>query len=242
MSQEAIDFLTKCVWANSPDIYTPTKLSPTSTPTATFDFQQFAMPMVHPKTEETISSYKQLMHNPTTAENWQTTFGKNFGGMAQGNLKTGQKGTNLMFVMTHAEIQNIPMNQMVTYARVVVNFDPQKADPHRVKITAGGNLINYPGELSTRTADLTTSKLMWNSVLSMERARYMCLDIKNFYLTALLDCYECMKIPLNIFPEWIIKQYDLNKHALNGFIYLEMRCVVWGLPQAGILANKLLQK
>jgi hypothetical protein len=58
ISQEAINFLTKCAWANSPDMYTLTKLSPTSTPTATFDFQQVAVPMVHPKTGKTISSYK----------------------------------------------------------------------------------------------------------------------------------------------------------------------------------------
>ena len=31
----------------------------------------------------------------------------------------------------------------------------------------------------------------------------MCLDIKNFYLTAALDNYEYMKIPLALFPEWI---------------------------------------
>jgi hypothetical protein len=30
--------------------------------------------------------------------------------------------------------------------------------------------------------------------------------------------------------------------ALNGFIFLEMHRAVWGLPQANILANKLLQK
>jgi hypothetical protein len=57
ISQEAINFLTERVWADSPDIYTPTKLHPTATPTATFNFQQIAMPMVHPKTGETISSY-----------------------------------------------------------------------------------------------------------------------------------------------------------------------------------------
>jgi hypothetical protein len=131
---------------------------------------------------------------------------------------------------------------MVTYARVVVNFCPQQADPHHIRITVGGNLINYPGELLTLTADLTTSKLMWNSVLSTEGARYMCLDIKNFYLTTPLDRYEYMKIPLNIFLKWIITQYNLNKHALNGFIYLELRRAVWGLPQAGILANKLLRE
>jgi len=60
-------------------------------------------------------------------------------------------------------------------------------DPHRIRITAGGNLIKYPGELLTRTTNLTNSKLMWNSVLSTKDAKYMCLDIKNFYLSAPLD-------------------------------------------------------
>ncbi len=52
------------------------------------------MLMVHTTTEETISSYKQLMHDTDTAETWQTAFGKDFGGMAQGDKKTGHKGTN----------------------------------------------------------------------------------------------------------------------------------------------------
>jgi hypothetical protein len=81
---------------------------------------------------------------------------------------------------------------------------------------------------------------MWNSVLSTEGAKYMCLDIKNFYLTAPLDRFEYMKMPIALFPEWIVKQYNLTTQVLNGFIYLEMRRAVWGLPQAGILANKLL--
>ncbi len=37
-------------------------------------------------------------------------------------------------------------------------------------------------------------------------------------------------------------QYNLDKPALNRFVYLEKRHAVWGLPQVGILANKLLQK
>jgi hypothetical protein len=127
-SQEAINFLIECVWDNSLDIYTPTKGCPTVAPTEAFNFQQIATPMVHPKMGETISSYKPLMHNPATAKILQTAFGKDFGSMAQGNLKTGQKGTNSIFVMTHEEIKNIPRNQTVTYARVVVNFCPQKAD------------------------------------------------------------------------------------------------------------------
>ena len=58
----------------------------------------------NPITGETISSYKKLMNNPARAEVWQTAFGKDFGGMAQGCNRTGQKGTNAMFVMPRAEI------------------------------------------------------------------------------------------------------------------------------------------
>ncbi len=83
---------------------------------------------------------------------------------------------------------------------------------------------------------------MWNSILSTEGARYMCLDIKNFYLTAPLDRFEYMKMPLSLFPPWTREQYNLGTHAKNGFVYLEMRRAIWGLPQAGILANKLLRK
>jgi hypothetical protein len=117
--------------------------------------------------------------------------------MAQGNKKTGQKGTKSIFVMTHNVIEKIPKNETVTYAHVVVDFHPQKVDPHCIRIMARGNLINYPGELSMQTADLTTSKLMWTSILSTADAKYMCLlDIKNFYLAAPLDRFEYMKMPI----------------------------------------------
>ncbi len=93
----------------------------------------------------------------------------------------------------------------------MVNIRSQKADPHQICITVGGKLINYPGKLSTHTANLTTSKLMWNSILSTEGAKYMCLNIKNFYLTAALDRYKYTKMPILIFPEWTIKQYNLHE-------------------------------
>jgi hypothetical protein len=70
----------------------------------------------------------------------------------------------------------------------------------------------------------------------------MCLDLKNFYLSAPLDRYEYMRIPFELFPPWIVAQYNLLTKVHRGHIYLEMRRAVWGLPQAGILANKLLRK
>ena len=47
-----------------------------------------------------------MMHDPATAEVWQTAFGKDFGGMAQGDNKTGQKRTDAMFVVTHDNIKH----------------------------------------------------------------------------------------------------------------------------------------
>ena len=127
-----------------------------------------------------------------------------------------------MFVMTHAQVCDIPQDRIITYGHVVVDYRPQKDDPNRVRITAGGNLIkDYPGELTTHTADLTTSKILWNSVLSTKNAKFIGLDLKSFYLTAMLDQHEYMKMPLALFPDHIRAQYNLDKHTMNSFVYFE---------------------
>jgi hypothetical protein len=48
--------------------------------------------MVHPKMGETISSYKQLMQNPATAEIWQTAFGKTSAAWHKAIWRQGKKG------------------------------------------------------------------------------------------------------------------------------------------------------
>ncbi len=48
-------------------------------------------------------------------------------------------------------------------------------------------------------------------------------------------------MPLSLFPDDIIAHYNLPKKVLNGFVYMEIRHGMYGLPQAGILANKLLK-
>ena len=102
-------------------------------------------------------------------------------------------------------------------------------------ITAGGNIIKYPGGLTTRTADLTTSKILWNSVLITQDAKYMCIDIKNFYFGTPLDIFEYMQIPLTMFPDHVAQQYQLWGKEKNGFIYVKIRNAIYGLPQAGVL-------
>ena len=87
-----------------PISFTPRKLVPFTYNTCSTNYAHFVAPMIHPTTGKIISSYKSLMNDPATTKVWQSAFGKDFGGMAQGDLKTGQKGTNSVFVMTHKEI------------------------------------------------------------------------------------------------------------------------------------------
>jgi hypothetical protein len=104
VTRHAINLLTLHKQASFSTIHTPRMLMKHAN--MRVNMEHYANPMVHPITSRTISSYKILMHNPATAEVWQTAFGKDFGGMAQGCNKTGQKGTNAIFVMTNDKIMH----------------------------------------------------------------------------------------------------------------------------------------
>ena len=107
--------------------------------------------------------------------------------------------------MAHEQINKIPKDRVITYAQIVVDYLHPKEDPNIVRITAGGNLIQYPGELTTITADLNSSKLLWNIVLITDGAEYMCVVINSFYLGTPLDRYEYMWVPFALFPEHTIE-------------------------------------
>ena len=80
-----------------------------------------------------------------------------------------------------------PKYRRETYVRSVYNIRPPKKDTHRTRLTAGGNLIYYPGKVSTPTSDLTTMKLHVNSAISDLTSIYMLMDVKDFYLNNQMD-------------------------------------------------------
>ena len=54
---------------------------------------------------------------------------------------------------------------MVKYSRIVVDVLPQKEYQIKVRLTGGGNLIEYTVKVTTKTADLITFKIHINSVI-----------------------------------------------------------------------------
>ncbi len=122
-------------------------------------------------------------------------------------------------------------------------YKPNKTEQERTRFNVGGDKINYPGDCATPTSNLTLFKIMLNSVISTQGDRFMTLDIKNFYLNTPMEQYEYVYIKLDDVPEEIIQQ-NLLHHKVDskGYIFIEVQKCMYGLPQAGILAQNLLEK
>ena len=138
-------------------------------------------------------------------------------------------------------ISEIPRGTKITYAKIVCADRPEKENPIRVRMTIGGNLITYDGTTSTKSAEMPTVKIFINSVVSTPNAKFMTGDLKDFYLnTAKMPKkdFAYMRIPINIIPSDILRKYE---HLIyKDHIYLEVSKGIYGLPQAGKLANEQL--
>ena len=94
----------------------------------------------------------------------------------------------------------------------------------------------------TRTDDLITEKLHWNSVIAIPGVKYMCLDCSNFYLEKSMGRYEYMGIQQDLSPDKIMSDYNLYNKVKNGFMYKEIIKEMYGLPLSGIIAKKFIKK
>ena len=91
-------------------------------------------------------------------------------------------------------------------------------------------------------ADLLTVKLFLNSVISTKGAKFMILDISNFYLNTPLKQKEYVRLKLDDFPEDVIENYkSQNKDTPDGFVYVAIKGGMYGLTQGGILSQDLLE-
>jgi hypothetical protein len=128
------------------------------------------------------TEYLHLICDPETKDVWEHSCANEFGQLAQGIRDI--KGTD---TITFIHKSKIPKGRRATYPRYVCDICPQKPEPNRTRIAVGGSLIDYPSDVSTKTADLVTAKILWNSVLSTPGARYMAIDVKEIYLGTPLD-------------------------------------------------------
>ena len=160
------------------------------------------------------------------------------GRLAQGIRDT--KGTNCM---KHIQQNQVPKGRKVTHARLVVDHRPGKSDPNGTRLTVGGNLLSFEGDLCTETTDSMSIKMSLNSALSTKGAKFMTVDTKNFCLGTPMDVHEHVKIKCDLMPQEMKNEHDLQEKVTNdGWVCVEMKKGMCGLKQAGVLANDNLEK
>ena len=193
--------------------------------------------------EETgeLMEYRHLIANPKYRKIWKPAYGKEIGRLAQG-IPGVVDGTNTMIFIDKSQVPSDRWRD-VTYGRICANFRPEKDDPNRIRLTVGGNNINFPGDCGTPTCSMLTVKILLNSVVSTPGAKFMTIDIKDFYLMTPMPRPEYMRLKMDDMPEDIIELYNLrNIVNKDGYVFVKIQKGMYGLPQAGILAQELLEK
>ena len=128
----------------------------------------------------------------------------------------------------------------IAHVRVVCDVKLGKEDPNRTRITIGGNTIEYLGNCSTKTGAIEVVKGIFNSVCSRPGAKFLSADITNYYLGTPLDRPEYARIRIKDIPQEFIDEYNLMQYVHKGWVYFEITKGIYGLKQAGKLANDLL--
>ena len=134
-----------------------------------------------------------------------------------------------------------PKDIRAAYVIEVCDIRPHKTETHITRLATGGNLIDYPGEVSTPTSDLTTMKLHVNSTISDVKLRYICMDMKDFYLNNIMSRAEYIMIQISLIPQECVDKYNLKKE-INEYIFVRVNKGVYGLLQDGRIAHGGLEK
>ena len=129
------------------------------------------------------------------------------------------KCTNTIKFVHKREVTSNRMKD-VTYGQFFVKHTSQKAKKNQTRFVVGGNHINYIGKFVTPTAKMLVAKLLFNGVISTKSARFMMIDISNFYLMMPLARPKCTRIKLSGIPNEIIKEYNLTGIRVWAYIYV----------------------
>lgn len=186
--------------------------------------------------KETIDSLRRQF-----PDIWDKSLSNEWGRLAQGNIH-GVLATDTIEFISINELPNIAT---VTYASFVCDYRPLKNEPWRVRIVVGGDKLSYAEDAGSPTTDMLETKILLNSVISdaPQGARFISLDLKDYFLASPMKTPEYMKVLISKFPPDIIHRYKLHSLATKeGFIYIKIKKGMYGLRQAAILAYEQLVK
>ena len=146
-----------------------------------------------------------LLLKGTDSPRWIRSLSNELGRLAQGigqqrDAHDKMEGTNtIVFVNRH----QIPTNAKITYANFVCDIRQHEKETHRIRLTVGGDRLDYHADPSAPAVGLLDTKIHINSTISDAKrgARYCVADIENYYLNNVLPHYQYMRIHIKYFTK-----------------------------------------
>ena len=113
--------------------------------------------------------------------------------------------------MQFISITELPKGTKATYANFVCDHRPLKPEPWRVQLVVDGDKVKYIYDASSPSTTILETKILINSTIfdSHQGARFLTLDIHNFFLCSTMPQPEYMCIHCRYIPPDIIRRYDL---------------------------------
>ena len=138
----------------------------------------------------------------------------------------------------------VPNDKKVTCATMACDYRPLKDEKCRVRIIVGGDKLPCNDDAKSPAADLLETKILLNSPISDSKrgSRFMCLDVKDHFLTTPMQHPEYMRVKIKHIPEDIRQRYDIYDVVFkDDWIYIKIQKGMPGLRQAAILTYKHLK-
>jgi len=109
---------------------------------------------IHPDTG-VLSEYRKLRKS-LRREQWEQAAANEIGRLTQGNLPHMTTGTNTMAFIRRYQV---PHDRKAVDLKIVSAEKPNKAIKERIRFTVRGDQVEYPDDVSIKTAALTTVKI-----------------------------------------------------------------------------------
>ena len=187
--------------------------------------QSFNANLLDPTLNE-FASFKDFLNHPDPAiGNCWLWFGEN---------EYHRLSKDRMGVLKRIRCSNVPCSKMITYPCIVVDYCPKKDELWRIRITAGGNLLQYHGNTTAHTARMELIRCHINSIILEPSACATTADISNMYLCSNLPDSEYLWFHCSTIPQSIVDKYNIKFDG--DYAYAKINKAWYGLKQAGKIA------
>ena len=175
--------------------------------------EHMACPVINPDIGVSLE-YCHLIQVPDKYI-WVKALANDFGRLAQGVKDIIPTGNSTIFFIHPNEI---PAHKKVTYSRLVLDIRPLKEEKYRVRITVGGDKLDFCGDASSVTAYLATVKILLNSVVSTKGAKFTTAIFFQILELILVNDFLRNHIQFHLHVLWVWQKRGIEKSFISAVV------------------------